>query len=205
MDAEEVLSKRGWGAEFQELLAHGTPEGKDWCPTMADAPLRNHEWFWEERDEEKLYSLEALVNMYYKSVGRNSTLILGAVPNARGLVPKADIELLGQLGREVERRFAQPVAETKGEGERVELALPEPRKIDCVVIMEEIAQGERVRQYEIVGSVGGREWKRLGGGSCIGHKRIEPIGPVEVDRVALEIGESRGTPLIRQLSIYDAE
>lgn len=205
VDAEEVLSKRGWGAEFQELLRHGTPEGQDWCPAMADAPLRNHEWFWEKGDEAKLYSLEALVNMYYKSVGRNSTLILGAVPDARGLVPDADMKLLGQLGREVKRRFAQPVAETRGEGERIELLLPEPRKIDCVVAMEEIAQGERVRDYKIVGSMGGEKWERLGGGSCIGHRRIEPIEPFEVDRVALEIGESRGTPLIRKLAVYGAE
>ena len=205
VDAEEVLSKRGWGAEFQELLAHGRPEGKDWCPAMADAPLRNHEWFWEEGDEEKLYPLEALVNMYYKSVGRNSTLILGAVPDARGLVPETDMKLLGKFGREVERRFAQPVAETRGEGERVELMLPKPQKIDCVVLMEEVAAGERVREYEIVGSVGDGQWERLGSGSCIGHKRIEPVGPVEVDRVALEVGAARGRPQIRKLAVFGTD
>jgi len=83
--------------------------------------------------------------------------------------------------------------------------LPKPQKIDCVVLMEEVAAGERVREYEIVGSVGDGQWERLGSGSCIGHKRIEPVGPVEVDRVALEVGAARGTPQIRKLAVFGTD
>lgn len=49
-------------------------------PAISDAPLRGyygrHEWFWEPGDEAHGYPLHDLVEMYYKSVGRNSTLIL---------------------------------------------------------------------------------------------------------------------------------
>jgi len=44
----------------------------------------------------------------------------------------------------------------------------------------------------------------VGGGSCIGYKRIEQIGPVEVDRVALEVKDARGRPLIRKLAVFGA-
>lgn len=204
VDQGRILTRRGWGREFQELLMHGDAHGKDWCPAMADAPLRNHEWFWEEGDEEKLYSREQLVDMYYKSVGRNATLILGATPNSRGLVPRADMALLEAFGREIGRRFAAPVTETSGKGEQVELVLPKPRKIDHAVIMEDIVEGERVREYAVEGSVGGGRWEVLCQGSCIGHKRLEQFAPIEVDRVALRLIESTGRPLIRRLAVFQA-
>jgi len=202
VDQKQILTKRGWGREFQELLMHGDPDAGDWCPAMADAPLRNHEWFWEEGDEEKLYSCEQLIDMYYKSVGRNATLILGATPDSRGLMPQADMALLETFGREIGRRFSDPVAETSGKGTRVELALPSPRRIDHAVIMEDIAAGERVRAYALEGSVGDGCREILCQGSCIGHKRIERFAPIEVDRVTLRTIESTDEPLIRRLAIF---
>lgn len=48
---------------------------------MTDTLLRGyngrHEWFWESGDEQAVYPMANLVDIYYKSVGRNSTLILG--------------------------------------------------------------------------------------------------------------------------------
>lgn len=70
--AGENISKNDFA-----LLKHGDPSGQYWVPAMADAPLRGyngrHEWFWEPGDEKHIYPLEDLVEMYYKSVGRNST------------------------------------------------------------------------------------------------------------------------------------
>ena len=63
-------------------LKHGDPEGEYWMPAMSDAPLRGyngrHEWFWEPGDEAHVYPLENLMDIYYGSVGHNSTLIMGA-------------------------------------------------------------------------------------------------------------------------------
>lgn len=62
-----------------DLLKQGDKDGKYWVPAMADTPLRGingrHEWFWEPDDENTVYPVESLMNMYYKSVGRNATLI----------------------------------------------------------------------------------------------------------------------------------
>lgn len=76
------------------LLKEGDVDGKYWMPAMADAPLRGyggrHEWFWEPGDEKHIYPLKDLVDIYYKSVGRNATLILGLTPDNRGLLPNED-------------------------------------------------------------------------------------------------------------------
>jgi alpha-L-fucosidase len=190
--------------DFYDLLKHGDPNGAIWCPAMSDAPLRNHEWFWEPDDERKLYSLEALKKMYYESNGHNSTLIIGATPDNRGLVPEADMRRLAEWGDWHRRRFAEPIAEVSGQGDLLELALPKPGRIDHVILQEDILQGERVRDY-VVENLDGGAWKPLCQGSCIGHKRIHRLQPVEVARLRLRIKASTAPPLIRCFSAYGAQ
>ena len=66
-----------------------------------------------------------------------------------------------EFGREIRRRFGTPLAETTGEGETVELKLPRSQKIDHVICMEDIKQGERVREYVVEGSVKSGAWTKL--------------------------------------------
>ena len=188
-----------------KLLKTGDPEGKYYMPAMSDAPLRGyngrHEWFWEPGDDAHVFPLEHLMKMYHGSVGRNSTLILGVTPDDRGLLPDVDVARLKEFGEEIQRRFGNPIATTQGEGKRLQLKLPATTKINAIVIAEDIRQGERVRSYKVEGKVNGK-WKTLATGSCIGHKRIEEIDPVEVSALRLQIGESLDLPVIADFSIY---
>lgn len=188
-----------------KLLKTGDPDGKYYMPAMSDAPLRGyngrHEWFWEPGDDAHVFPLEHLMEMYNGSVGRNSTLILGVTPDDRGLLPDVDVARLKEFGDEVQRRFGNPIATTQGEGKRLQLKLPATTKINAIVIAEDIRQGERVRSYKVEGKVNGK-WKTLAAGSCIGHKRIEEIEPVEVSALRLQIGESLDLPVIADFSIY---
>lgn len=188
-----------------ELLKTGDPEGPYYMPAMSDAPLRGyngrHEWFWEPGDEAHIFPLEHLMKMYHGSVGRNSTLILGLTPDDRGLIPDVDVARLKEFGNEIQRRFGHPIASVQGEGKRLQLKLPATKKINAIVIAEDIRQGERVRNYKVEGKVNGK-WKILATGSCIGHKRIEEIEPVEVSALRLQIEESLAQPVIADFSVY---
>ncbi len=186
----------------RSLLAHGDENGKYWCPAMADAPLRNHEWFWEPGDERKVYSLDALVNMYEKSVGRNATLILGVAPDPRGLVPGPDFKRLEEFGKVIRKRFAEPLAEGKGRGSVTVVNPAGPARVGQAVFMEEISRGERIRAYVLEGKTGGDEWTLLAEGSSVGHKRIEVFPPREVSAVRLRVTRSVAEPLIRKLAVY---
>jgi len=188
----------GW----RDLLASGDPDGTLWSPAMCDAPIRDHEWFWRPDEDHKIQPLDRLVGMYYKSVGRNGTLILGATPNRDGLIPEADFRRYAEFGAEIRRRFASPIAETSGTGEAVELALPAPSRIGHVVLMEDIEHGERVCRYRVEGRVGGDSWRTLCDGTAIGHKCIQEIGPVEVAAVRFVCTEAVAPPLLRQLAVY---
>jgi alpha-L-fucosidase len=188
--------------ERMTLLRHGDPEGKVWCPSMADAPIREHDWLWIPNREDRLQSVERLVAMYCKSVGRNANLMLGAVPDADGLIPDADFERYAGLGREIRRRFDEPLAETSGRGQTVELALPRPARVDHVVIMEDVAQGERVREYVVEGLTPGNTWRALCEGTSIGHKRIQQFDATEVAKVRLRAVKSVAEPRIHFLAVY---
>ena len=187
---------------IMKLLPHGSPDGEVWMPPMCDAALRNHEWFWRPDDERKIYSLDALVEMYYQSVGRNGNLILGVTPDRDGQVPQPDMKRLEEFGKAIRQRLGTPVAETHGTGDTVELALSSARRIDHTVLMEVIANGERVREYVVEALVRGGQWKRIAEGTSIGHKRIQTFNPVEAAKVRLRVTRSVATPQIRNLAVY---
>lgn len=195
----------GDDAAERRLLAQGDPNGTLWLPGECDVPVRNHEWFWKPNQDHTLYSVEELMTMYCRSVGRNCNLLLNANPGPDGLVPAADFQRYVEFGKEIRRRFEKPLAETGGEGEVVELALAQPAKIDQAILMEEIAGGERVREYVLEGRQAGTGWRPLCAGSCIGHKRIERFAATTVEQVRLRCTRAAATPRIRSLAVYTAD
>jgi alpha-L-fucosidase len=194
--------------ETIKLLKHGDPDGKYWMPAMADAPLRGtngrHEWFWEPGDENTLFSVDRLVDMYYKSVGRNSTLILGLTPDPRGLMPEGDVKRLKEFGDEIRRRFAEPVASVSGEGTKVYIKMPAKKDVTTVIIREDIKNGERIREYKVQALVNGK-WQTVCDGQSVGNKRIQEFDTVNTNKLRLIVDKSVATPLIRDFSVYFVE
>lgn len=192
--------------DHNELLKHGDPEGRYWVPAMADSPLRGingrHEWFWEPGDEENLYSVEDLMNMYEKSVGRNATLIIGLTPDPRGLIPEGDVNRLKEWGVEIKRRYGKPLAQNRGNAKSVYLKLDKEQNINCCIIQEDISRGERVRQYKIEAKVGGK-WQSICDGKSIGYKRIEQFDPVNTKELRLVIINSIELPYINNFSAFN--
>ncbi|MCB0732655.1 MAG: alpha-L-fucosidase, partial [Ignavibacteriae bacterium] len=192
-------------AETIELLKHGDPNGKYWMPAMSDAPLRGfngrHEWFWEPDDENHIFPLENLMEMYNKSVGRNSTLIVGLTPNPEGLLPDEDVERLKQWGDEIKKQYGNPLASTNGSGNIFLIDLNNVKQISSIVIQEDIKYGERVRKF-IVEGFENNKWEILNEGTCIGHKRIINLPFIEVQKIRLIIKDSIDEPQIKTFSIY---
>ncbi len=187
------------------LLKTGDPEGKYWMPAMSDAPLRGyngrHEWFWEPGDEKNIFPLEHLMDMYYKSVGRNSTLIFGLTPDADGLLPDPDVERLKEFGYEVDRRFSNPLGSVSGNGNIHTIDLKQEKLINHIVIQEDIRNGERIRQYKVEGLVNGK-WKLLCHGESVGHKRIEEFPQAECKKIRLTIEKSIAEPDIKVFAAF---
>ncbi len=198
--AKKDIAKDGY-----KLLKEGDPNGKYWVPAMSDAPLRGfngrHEWFWEPGDEAHIFPLENLMEMYYKSVGRNSTLIMGLTPDPNGLIPEPDVIRLKEWGDEIKRRFSIPIASASGKGNKIVLKFKGSVLINHLIIQEDIRYGERIRSYEVQGLINGK-WILLAKGKSIGHKRIEQFESIKINQLRLIIKDSEREPVIKNISAY---
>ncbi|WP_257348924.1 alpha-L-fucosidase [Pseudalkalibacillus decolorationis] len=164
----------------------GTPK---WLPAECDVPLRGEHWFWHPNDEHNIRSLDNLLDIYYRSVGHGTNLLLNVTPDNQGLIPDADRQRVLEFAREIEKRFATPLARTAGEGDELILELSGEVEVDTVMLQEDIQHGERVRKY-VIESFEDGGWYVIGEGSAIGHKRIQQITPVKTTKLRLRVIES---------------
>ena len=182
--------------------AQGDPDGDAWAPLEADTTLYNHDWFWSAENEKKRKGLDELMEIYYQSAGRGGVLLLNSTPNTNGLIPENDLRLYEAFGKAIDRRFAQPIAETRDQrGSLVELALPKVMPIDHVVLMEDYREGERIRGYVIEG-LSAERWQELAHGTSVGRKRIDRFAPLPTDRLRLRITHAAAEPIIRSLAAF---
>ncbi len=188
--------------EGTDVNGPGDANGTRWLPGECDVPMPGHKWFWQPTQDKNIEPLGSLMDMYYRSVGRNCILLLNATPDTTGLIPEANMKHYADFGNEIARRFDKSVAETKGEGNVVELALKRSTKIDHVIVMEDIADGERVQAYEVEGQVSGDKWQKLCDGTSVGHKRIQQFVPTEVAKVRFRTTKTVASPKIRRLAVF---
>ena len=207
-----------------------SPQGGRWYVVECPVPLRDTWfWFWNSRTDHMLKSLDHLMTMYYHTVGRNANLLVSVGPDRDGLIPEIEVRQLSEFAYEVKRRFGRSVAEKSGRGETLELALQgapmrldkaiarkdgpagddrllpvwqETPIVDHVMLMEDIAQGQRVLEYVVEGLVG-KEWKELSRGTSIGHKKIDRFIPVMCGKVRLRCTKSLAEPIIRRFAVFN--
>ena len=120
-----------WNAESKADARSGTstsllgdPDGDAWVPVECDVSIRRPNWFWSTKNEHNLMTLDQLLEVYYRSVGRGAQLLLNIPADTRGHMPDADFARAREFGGEIRRRFGKSVAETAGTGARIELRWP---------------------------------------------------------------------------------
>ena len=75
-----------------------------WYPCETDTSIRPG-WFYHPEEDDKVRSLDTLLNIYYRSVGGNSTLLLNIPPNTDGLFHENDVKRLQEIGQELGKAF----------------------------------------------------------------------------------------------------
>jgi alpha-L-fucosidase len=75
----------------QKMGNSGEPEGSIWDPAETDVSIRPG-WFWHA--DEKPRSPANLIDLYFKSVGRGSNLLLNIPPDRRGRIADSDVASL---------------------------------------------------------------------------------------------------------------
>jgi alpha-L-fucosidase len=180
--------------------ADGNPDGDRWLPNEVDCRMRDS-WFWNTKNAESVKPLDKLMEMYESSVGHGAVMILNNTPDTSGQIPAADVARAKEFGDEIKRRYGVPIVYSEGNGAEVEATPSSPVMADAVVTMEDISQGERIRQYVIEGLVDGN-WVALAKGTAIGHKKIDKFDPVRVAKIRIRVLRSVGEPRIRRIALF---
>jgi len=189
-------------ADANQTQAADDPNGDYWAPHEADVPL--HDKFWHMRPDALNHrrSVDALMECYEKSVGRNSFLILNCAPQADGSVHPDDMKRYQEFGDEIHRRFGHPVAMIQNvPGSEVRLDLGGLKSIGYADLWEDYQYGHRIREYVIEG-FNGQDWVPLSHGTAVGRRKIDPIPSSPVSQVRVRVTKSVGTPLVRKFQVH---
>jgi alpha-L-fucosidase len=126
----------------REQLAQD-PEYLAWYPAEADTSIRPG-WFYHADEDDQVMSVVELIDIYYKSVGRNANLLLNVPPDQRGLLHAADVKRLAAFGERLRKTFDTNHAERgHGRGARPppHAGSPSEREHDVTVEASSAAPG----------------------------------------------------------------
>ena len=90
-----------------EYLNHGDPDGDIYSVGEADVSIRSG-WFYHDNQQPK--SLKELMDIYFKSVGRGTPLLLNIPPNKEGKFADADVARLKEFKATLDQMYATDFA-----------------------------------------------------------------------------------------------
>jgi len=180
------------GDRVTDMLQHGDPQGTVWRPGETDVSIRPG-WFYHPAEDEQVKPEEALVELYFTSVGRNSKLLLNVPPTREGLLHPVDGERLRGMRKRLDALFARNLRPVVHAGREATVSIADLR--------EDIARGQSVARYTLHGLVGAT-WRALSRGTTIGYRKLDRFAPVPVSGVRLEINETIGPAEPVRLALY---
>ena len=201
----------GKGDTPWHMLHYGVENGDVWCPGETNTSIRPG-WFYHETENEHVKSLSKLMDTYYKSVGRNSTLLLNfpIAPNGR-IHPNDSLRGIAfkKMIDEVFKTDLAKNAKKKTQGNVTLIEFQKPTPFNRFVAEEDIRQGQRVKKFSLEAFVDGK-WQPLkdalvegsDGLTTIGHRRIICFPTVNATKLRFTITDSKAEPIIKRTSVY---
>jgi alpha-L-fucosidase len=81
--------------------------------------------------------------------------------------------------------------------------LPEPVRVNCLMLQEHIASGQRVEAFEVEAFVDG-QWQAAATGTVIGHKCLVRFPDVDASKLRIRLTQYRGRPTLAGMGLYFA-
>ena len=190
-------------------LQYGHADGNQWVPAECDVSIRPG-WFYHEAEDSKVKSLKHLSDIYFRSVGYNSVLLLNIPPDRKGLISEADVNRLKEFAAYRQQIFADNRVK-KGRnywnatsGSEAVYSLKPKSEINVVMLQEDITKGQRVEAFTVE-ALTDNGWKEVGKGTTIGYKRMLRFPAVNANKLRVRIDECRLTAYVSQVAAYYAE
>ena len=210
VDPSAVAFPGASGPGVTAALQHGAADGTAWRPAEADTSIRPG-WFHHPAEDERVRTVDQLVDLYFQSVGRNAKLLLNVPPTSDGVLHDTDVARLKGLRERLNALFAPDAAVRKRvawqrTGERTAIAeidLGRSEQIAIVRIEEDIARGQSIARHTVSGSDGGA-WRELARGTTVGYTRLHLIEPTNIRRLRVTIEEAAAPPAPVAIKAYRA-
>ena len=194
-----------------QMLRFGLEDGDSWVAAETNTSIRPG-WFYHETENENVKSLSKLMDTYYKSVGRNSCLLLNfpIAPNGR-IHPTDSLRGIAfkKMIDEVFKTDLAKKAKIKHQSRETVITFNTPTAFNRFLVEEDIRYGQRVKRFSLEAEVDGR-WQPLkdelvmNGDSLttIGHRRIVCFPTVEATRLRFTVVDAKCAPLIKSTAVY---
>jgi alpha-L-fucosidase len=221
---------RGAGGPSQKVLNTGNENGKQWMPAECDVSIRPG-WFYHAEEDSKVKTGEQLFDLYLKSVGRGSNLLLNVPPDRRGLINENDSAALMNFKKLRDESFKDNLAKTakafwefsidnlpnkeliirqfKSNGGEVystnvlqfTVEFDAMRKINCIGLYEYLQNGQTIRNFRIELFNGNKNVGAING-TTVGRKRLLTFPSTEVSSFKVYMDDKNGGDNIRAVTAY---
>lgn len=220
----------GLKAPSSEILNTGEQGGKAWVPAETDVSIRPG-WFYSPSTDDKVKTVDELMDIYYTSIGRNSNLLLNVPPDRRGRIHPTDSIRLMEFRKAIEAEFkegliseANLVADTKSLFDisnikdndyntywvsekgvlspSIEVDLKNETTFNRILLQEYIPLGQRVSSFHVqYWNEANKIWENLLEGTTIGYKRILRFPSVTTRKIKVTFN-GLATPVISTINLY---
>lgn len=219
--------------EFSEKWATGQENGTHWVPAESDVSIRPG-WYYHAYEDHKVRTLPDLMEIYYKSIGQNSSLLINFPVDRRGLIHEKDEEAILKMAAKVKEDFAVNLAkgasleasEYRGKGYTTQnlndgdfntyWTTPDGQ-IQASVELDfgkEISFNRLLIQEFV--NLGQRvkafslekevngTWEKVAEGTTIGYKRILRFPDTNAQKIRVNFLDGKGIPVISEIGVYSA-
>jgi alpha-L-fucosidase len=193
VDPSVVAFPGATGAAVERSLREGDAMGTVWRPGETDTSIRPG-WFYHPAEDGRVRSVDALAELYFTSVGRNSKLLLNVPPTRAGLIHTVDHDrlrgmhssLAQQFSSEATTNHATTWSATGSRSATAQVVVPSRETIAIVELREDISNGQQIASYVVEGLRNGA-WHQLTQGTTVGYKKLDRIPPTSVELLRVRV------------------
>ena len=180
-----------------------------WYPSEVDVSIRPG-WFYHADQDKQVKSLNHLTDIYFKSVGYNSVLLLNIPPDLRGLINENDVQRLKEFSSYLKKTFARNYVLKGNEawhgtsGTVRQYDIRKDALVNAFMIQEDISKGQRIESFLVEAYKDG-SWIHMAEGTTVGYKRLVRFSDTRPERIRVTIRSARGVANVAAVGLFYAE
>ncbi len=217
------------GTPETDYLNTGDPNGTSWVVGQCDVSIRPG-WFYHAKEDAEVKTPQQLVDIYYKSVGRNAILLLNIPPDRRGLLHETDVKNLLEFRAILDETFKTNlaknakvqvntgvgankilddvdasfwIADLNARSADIIIELHQPTTFNRILLQEPIRLGQRISKFKLQAEVNGN-WQNIAQGTTIGYKRLLRVDAVITTKIKIQLLEANNTPALSNFALFKA-